>query len=206
MTNRRDFIGASTSVAAAGASLATASPSFPSTELDAVANALARPARHRQVFAVARVADGVVASYIGHALEAYESTLGEGAGALHAAAVFYGRGVVLGLNDRAWKTYRLADAARRRAETISSSASDANPFSAALSALVARGTTLLVCDNALADWSAYLAAALGVERSPADIHADLRANLLAGAHLVPAGVAALNAAQEAHFTFFQASI
>jgi hypothetical protein len=42
--------------------------------------------------------------------------------------------------------------------------------------------------------------------SPEDVHAEFRAHLLPGALLVPAGVAALNAAQEARFTYVQAAL
>jgi hypothetical protein len=38
------------------------------------------------------------------------------------------------------------------------------------------------------------------------VHADLRAHLLPGALLVPAGVASVNQAQEMKFTFMQASV
>ena len=141
-----------------------------------------------------------------HALDAYQDAMGEGPGTLHVAAVFYGRGVIMGLNDRAWSTYRLAEAARKRGDVVTAMQTTGNPFAEEMRALSKRGATYLVCDNALADWATYLTAALGTStQTPDEVRADLRASLFPGALLVPAGVAALNATQEAHFTYVQAT-
>ncbi len=172
----------------------------------AVAARLARPARHRQVFAVARVADGVVTGLMRHALDAYEITRNEGAGALHPAGVFYARGVVLGLDDAMWRTYRLTDTARRRGDVLSAGTVSGNPFAREFGDLSRRGATLLVCDNALADLATFLVAQGGFNERPIEaVQAELRRHLFPGALLVPAGVAALNDAQEARFTYLQAS-
>ena len=119
-------------------------------------------------------------------------------GALHPAAVFYARGVVLGLDDSAWHTYRLTDASRRRGDVLTATVESGNPYARELSALSGRGATLLVCDNALADLATYLVVQAGFNERPVEaLHADLRQRLLPSALLVPAGVAALNEAQEA---------
>jgi len=211
MSLRRTFLAAGVALvvvpalfrrSAAGAAARADLYDFP-----ALAQRLARPARHRQVFATARVADGVVVGYMKHAMEAYETTLGEGPGALHPAAVFYGLGVVLGLDNEMWRTLRLAEGVKRRGDVLTAQAVNANPFAAEFAALTRRGATLLVCDNALADWATYLVTTAGFnDRTIEAIHTDLRSHILPGALLVPAGVAALNAAQEAHFTYLQASL
>jgi hypothetical protein len=206
---RSEFLSATAAAAVAPAVAAGPNAAASPYDFAAIDAALNRPARHRQVFAVARIADGTVMSLVNHTLDAYETTMGEGKGAMHPATVFYSRGVVLGLGDRIWQTYRIAEAARRRGEVLTATTSAGNPFSDDLRGLVARGTTLFVCDNALADWSRYLPAMMGStggESSPEEIHAELRRNLVPGALLVPAGVAALNASQEARFTFVQASL
>ena len=206
MPSRLGFLGVSAvnllAAADANAAPAAASP----YDFAAVATRLGRPARHRQVFAVPRVADGVVTGLMRHALDAYEVTRNEGPGALHPAAVFYARGVVLGLDDSAWRTYRLTDATRRRGDVLTATVESGNPYARELSALSGRGATLLVCDNALADLATYLVVQAGFNDRPVEtLHADLRRRLLPSALLVPAGVAALNEAQEARFTFVQAS-
>jgi intracellular sulfur oxidation DsrE/DsrF family protein len=211
MTTRSTFLGAALALAAIDADAVAASAAGGAGngpyDFAAVAARLVLPVRHRQVFAVARTADGAATGYMRHALDAYEVAMGEGPGTLHVAAVFYGRGVVMGLSDKAWNTYRLADALRKRGDSVSALQSTGNPFSADMLALSKRGATFLVCDNALADWATYLTAGLGTSTgSPDDVRADLRASLFPGALLVPAGVAALNAAQEARFTYVQATL
>jgi intracellular sulfur oxidation DsrE/DsrF family protein len=209
MTSRAEFITSTAGIALAGggqtAGRALTGNSGP-YDFAAVAERLARPARHRQVFAVARVADGSVTSLLRHSLDAYETTRGEGPGALHPAAVFYARGVVLGLDGAAWKTYGLADAVRRRGDVLTSQITGANPFASEFRELARRGCTFLVCDNALADWAAFLVTSGSISASVNEVHDDLRRTLLPAALLVPAGVAAVNDAQEARFTFFAASL
>jgi len=213
MASRRTFIATGAALAATASALTTASAS-PATaahpaayDFPAVAARLARPVKHRQVYATSRVADGVVTGYMKHAMDAYETAYGEGPGALHTAAVFDGRGVVLGLGSDTWNTYRLAQHVRRRGDSLTDQTVAGNPFLTAFTELSKRGATFLVCDNALADWATYLVTAAGYNERPIEaVHADLRAHLITGALLVPAGVAALNQVQEAHFTYVQASL
>lgn len=162
MTSRSDFLGVSAAAAALPA-LASGNGLAPSALYDfaAIDAALARPARHRRVFATARIADGSVVGLVTHGLDVYETTLAQGPGSLHPAIVFYGRGVVLGLNDAMWHAYRIAEGARRRGEIFSSPSESANPFASRIGQLAARGTTLFVCDTALADWSHFLPSVMG---------------------------------------------
>lgn len=213
MSSRRTFIAAGSAAAAIAATqarpeLARAATERPGAyDFPAIAARLARPAKHRQVYATNRVADGVVIGYMTHVMDAYEVAYGDGVGAMHPAAVFYGRGVVLGLGDEMWKTYRIAEAVKRRGDTLSDRTATGNPFAAEFATLTKRGATFLVCDNALADWATYLVTTAGFnDRTIEGVRADLRSHLIADAFLVPAGVAALNEAQEARFTFAQASL
>ncbi len=201
--SRRGFLDGAAGAAAAG----TVSVSTPAAlyDFDAIAARLQKPARHRQVFAVQRVGDGHVLGMMRNALVAYEETLREGAGALHVAAVLYANGVPLGLDDDAWRKYKLADASARRGDPIGRRG-DGNPFlhdgAGSVDALTRRGVSLFVCDNALAELAAFLTAVAATTRDDAaTVRADLRKHLVTGALLVPAGIATLNAAQEAHFTF-----
>ena len=208
MTTRSNFIGASIALAALDAlPLAARAAAASPYDFAAIDARLQRPARHRQVFAVAKTADGAVTGYMRHALDAYEVAMGEGPGTLHVAAVFYGRGVVMGLGDAAWNKYHLADALRKRGDSSGAMQTQGNPFASDMRALAGRGASFFVCDNAIADWATYLTVGLGAtDRSPDDLRAELRTSLFPGAMLVPAGVAALNATQEAHFTYVQATL
>ena len=73
--------------------------------------------------------------------------------------------------------------------------------------LTKRGASFFVCNNALMGLATFLATSspFGGGRGVDAILADLQAHLAPGAILVPAGVAALNAAQEAKFTYVAAS-
>ncbi len=62
-----------------------------------------------------------------------------------------------------------------------------------------RGVNFLVCNNALHAFTQFIAA--GERLEPADVYNDFLRNLVPGAVLVPAGVAAIVLAQEAGFTF-----
>lgn len=209
MSSRRAFIAASVAVAAAVPPASRADAALASSPYDfhAIAARLARAASHRQVMAVNRVADGTVAGYMRHSLDAYEIAMGEGPGAMHVAAVFYGRGVVLGLGNAMWTSYRLADNLKRRGDGLSLQGTSGHPFGEEFAALVRRGSSFFVCDNALADWATFLVTSAGFnDRSIEAVHDDLRTHLVPGALLVPAGVAALNQAQEARFTYLQATL
>jgi len=209
MSSRRTFLAATSALAASRpvASATAAAPTAGAYDFAAIDAALGRQARHRQVFAVARVADGVAFALMAHGIDAYAVARGEGRGSLHAAAVFYGRGVILGLADTMWRRYRLAEHARRRGDDLTTQTATHNPFADRIASLQVNGATFFVCDNALLDWATYLVTIAGAAAdSPQAVHAKLRRNLVAGALLVPAGVAALNDAQERHFTFVQASL
>ncbi|GAC1529231.1 MAG: hypothetical protein NVS2B8_16810 [Vulcanimicrobiaceae bacterium] len=208
MSSRRTFLAAGAAVAALAepAALVAATSASSPYDFAAIDARLTRPAKHRQVMAVNSVTDGRVFGYAKHSMDAVEVAMGEGPGAMHVATVFYGRAVVLGVDATMWKKYRLSENLKRRGDIVSDP-SDGHPFAADVASIVKRGATILVCDNALADWSTYLVTSAGFnDRRIEDVHADLRTHLIAGALLVPAGVAAVNSAQEAHFTYFQATM
>lgn len=212
-SSRRSFLVAGTAGAALAGSSLSGSPAVAAAartdlyDFHAIAARLARPALHRQVFATNRVSDGVVVGYMKHTMEAYETAYGDGPGSMHSAAVFYGRGVVLGMNDDIWTRYRLIESVKRRGDALTDTQAVGNPFTAEFAELSKRGATFFVCDNAIRDWATYLVTTAGFnDRTIEAVASDLRSHLVADALLVPAGVAALNQAQEAHFTYLQASL
>jgi hypothetical protein len=219
VTTRRTFIAAGAALAASGDALAAAADpqadpehSAAPFDLAALMARLNEPASHKQVFAVARISDGSVVHYMRNSLDGYEKGFGEPPGALHVAAVFYARGVALAVDDFAWRTYKIADALKKEGELITSPQRDANPYwrtlegENSLEALQKRGALYLACNNALHGLAGTLSLAGGSTQQADAIYVDLRRHLLPGTLLVPAGVAALNAAQEARYTYLQASL
>jgi len=204
MTDRRAFL------TAAGVALSVAAPlgaaaaaPGPATEKAAAFDRTAfearvrRPFPHRQVFASPRVADGAVFGFMANSLNAYDSGFGDGPGSLHAAAVFYGTGVALAFDDRAWTTLGIAEIVRAAGDRVSTDPLG-NPFirmpqGRTYAELQRRDASFFVCNNALND----LAKRCGTTPDA------LRAHLLPGMLVVPAGVAAINALQEERFTLFQ---
>jgi intracellular sulfur oxidation DsrE/DsrF family protein len=202
MSDRRTFL------TAAGVALAASAPRVAgASEVSAAAEPglfdraafVARerqPFAHRQVFASPRVADGAVLGFMANSLNAYDRGFGD-PGSLHAAAVFYSTGVALALDDAAWTQLRIAEVVRSASDRVRADPLG-NPFVRApqgwtFAELQRRNASFFVCNNALND----LAKRCGT--TPEVLHA----HLLPGMLVVPAGVAALNALQEAHFTLFQ---
>jgi len=193
VTTRRDF-------------LATALASAQPLHFADVGPILAAPAVHKQVFGIRHVADGEGLGQMRNSLNAYEIARSEGPGTLHALGVLYGSSVALAFADEAWRKYRIAEALKFRGDELSASVSAGNPFAnggdASIATLSRRGAAFFVCNNALGGFAKSLVAGLGLVHGPVESVADaLRAALLPGATLVPAGVAALNDAQERHYTY-----
>jgi len=198
MTSRGSFLAAS-ALAAAVTGLARPATAASATFDRAAFEARIRlPFPHRQVFGSGRVADGAVFGFMYNSLNAYETGFGEGPGTLHAAAVFYRTGVALGLDDAAWHTYGLSSVLNNANDRVTSA--DANPFlhtppGWSITDLQHRNASFFVCQNALTD----------LARRCGTTFDTLKEHLLPQMMLVPAGVAALNALQEEHFTLFVAS-
>ncbi len=212
MTSRRDFL--------AAAALGAAQPLFPD-----IGPLLAAPHRRRQAFGITQVRDGAALGQMKNALNAYEFARREGPGTLHVVGVLYGTSVALALSDDAWRTYRVAHALHLRGDDVGRpGAAERNPFArgtpdasvgeaedprsaaqdASLAGLMRRGATFFVCNNALTGFARALVTDAGVHGPVERVLAALRTAMLPGTILVPAGVAALNDAQEAHYTYVAA--
>jgi intracellular sulfur oxidation DsrE/DsrF family protein len=176
-----------------------------------------RPFPHRQVAAPASFAATTVAmSHFKNALAAYADPNGFAAGpkSLHCAAVLYaGYSYTAVLDDAMYAKYPigLLDDEGMRPNDLSARAYwtglRRNPTAEFVSPLVSQGLSFFVCNNALSNFAVTLArrtAPNGVavtRQQVVAIHDDLTNHFLAGTMLVPAGVAALIAVQEAGFTF-----
>jgi intracellular sulfur oxidation DsrE/DsrF family protein len=180
---------------------------------DAFAAILNKPYPHRQLITATGWDEGqLVPHYLSNSLRAYADPAGFAAGpnALHCVAVLYGTSIAMVLDDAAWQKYPIGIATSKdMAKPISPSAPDfprKNPMLAEVSELVANhDVSFFVCNNAFSGISAYLAR--GADGSKASreqvvaMHDDLKSHFLPGVMLVPAGVAAINAVQEARFTY-----
>lgn len=179
----------------------------------AFAAVLNQPFPHRQVLAArsfAEARDGL--NLLRNSIEAYVDPMYFAAGpnGLHAAAVLYhGDSLLLALDETMYAKYPLAAtilAFAGSAKPGIEQGAQTNPGASFYRRLVAEHrVSFFVCNNALSGIAAYIAGILARPGAPTRdsvvaIHDDMAAHFLPGTWLVPAGVAALNAAQEARFT------
>jgi len=176
-----------------------------------------RPYPHRQFVAPASYAAATVAmSHFQNSLAAYADPNGFAAGpkSLHCAAVLYsGYSYNMVLDDALYAKYPigLLDDEEMRPTDLSAraywKALRRNPMADFLGPLVDQGVSFFVCNHAIS----ALAVEIARRITPKDvavtreqvvaIHDELAKHFIPGTMLVPAGVAAVNAAQEARFTF-----
>lgn len=81
-----------------------------------------------------------------------------------------------------------------------------NPFIDPLHALMQRGASFFVCNKALTGLAVSIANLPGAQPSADELLNALQSHVIPGITIVPAGVAALNALQEAKFTYVQVSL
>jgi intracellular sulfur oxidation DsrE/DsrF family protein len=220
--SRRTFVTAAAVVAATGApspvpaatapAVVASPPALPGDFYDAVpykfdpkalAAVLEQPFPHRQVVAATSFSEGTAAlAFMENTIKAYVDPIYFNAGpkSVHAAAVFYhGPSVYLALDDAMWAKYPLVEPAHT------------NEHAAKMKDLVATyGASFFVCNNALSGLAGAIVQKLappGTTPTRAQVialHDEFCAHFLPGVMLVPAGVAAINAAQEARFTYLRA--
>jgi intracellular sulfur oxidation DsrE/DsrF family protein len=162
--------------------------------------------------------------FMRNSLNGYQFGWGEGPRTLHAVAVFNGLGVAQGVGDAGWTEYRLRDVLAHAGNTLAVGPSgnpwlhapaglapdelaQASPFNqdVSIETLMHRGCEFFVCDTALIGLSQAIVNA-GVAAEANAVHADLRGLLAPGATLVPAGVTAMDALQEEHFSFYDTNV
>lgn len=179
---------------------------FDRAKFDAI---LDRPAKHKQCFGAARVERGNVISLMLNSIRAYDDYLEEGAGALQTVAVLYrGAAIALALGDDSWNALlvplvrHMPEMAREMPEA---QPGKGNPYlSGLLPSAIRQGASFFVCHNAIVSISSAIGEALN--KPVKQIHAAIMADIVHGAIVVPAGVMAINACQEKHFTYIQSSL
>jgi len=174
---------------------------------------LAKPYPHRQMITAITYGQAEsVPHYLANSLRAYADPNGFAAGpsGLHCAAVLYGPAIAMVLDDAAWVKYPIGTLTfKDRTKPIAANSPDIprkNPLLDDATELVAQhDVAFFVCNNAFSGIAASIAKIVdGGEPSRervVAIHDDLATHLIPGSMLVPAGVAAINAVQEAHFTY-----
>jgi intracellular sulfur oxidation DsrE/DsrF family protein len=225
-TSRASFLAAGTAGAALIAAAGPVSAAVPPGVADraALESVLHRPAKHKQVIATSKVDGGACLRFAVNTLNAFQFAYGEGPGSVHSACVFYGSSLFIAANDTLWGRYQLFDVLDNVGDSLPSVVhTPQNPFLRAHSslrasdspddlrgfyhdpsveALTRRGVSFFVCNNALTEASRQIAV---VQKADAhNVYDDFRHNLVPGAIIVPAGVAAVALAQEAGFTFLPA--
>jgi intracellular sulfur oxidation DsrE/DsrF family protein len=230
--SRRAFVaGAATVAALAAPALAADAPAVPAAAAPASAlgtfdtvpytfdvagftAVLNQPFAHRQLVGATSYADATDAlAFMKNTLRAYADPIGFNAGpkSVHVAAVFYhGTSCLLAVDDSMYEKYPLHIIIAPSDEN-NSKAPHGNTGSGAYRELVEQyGASFFICNNALSGLAGAIAKKIAAPGAPVTrdqvvaIHADLVAHFLPGALLVPAGVAAINAAQEARFTYLVA--
>lgn len=228
MTSRKEFMAAASLFAVtpafAAAAPATSKPQggappkltfgFDQARFNGI---LSKAAKHKQCFGATKLSGGSVLDAMNNSMEAYSTFLKEGPGALQAVAVLYhGASIGLALSDAAWNTYFVPalaaapESIRKDVGTVKHGSG--NPYLHAagksqddpsVESLAEKGASFLVCHNALAGFSSMASETL---KMPVEkVHAALLASIVPAAIVVPAGVMAVNACQEAKFTYISAS-
>ncbi|HUJ29082.1 MAG TPA: hypothetical protein VLW85_23840 [Myxococcales bacterium] len=151
--------------------------------------------------------------HVQNALNAGEFSFGWGKQNVASAAVLLGPSIILAFNDSIWSKYKFGDSykmldAAGKPETANvyykaqtSMSFDGDPGAGGNiyqdwsgEACVKRGTTFMVCHNALTAFGALTAMGMGMD--PGAVIAEWKANMLPGFIIVPAGVGALHAAMD----------
>jgi intracellular sulfur oxidation DsrE/DsrF family protein len=227
MSTRRDFISATSLLALAPVSV-NASPASktnsPEPNLtfnfdeDQFNRILAKPAKHKQCFGVTKLEDGGPLDGMNNTIEAYEQYLKEPPESVQVVAVLYhGAAIAFALSDAVWNEF-IAPAISQAPESVKKDMADiklghGNPYlrstgndpdEVTVQSLLKKGASFFVCHNAIVGFSYGAAKAknIGVETA----HAAILAGIIPGALAVPAGVMAINACQEARFTYIQSTL
>lgn len=231
MRNRRDFL-LGTAVAATLAACTSNSDTGGSSQLNAAGSGasnafddahfnqiVGKPAAHRHCFGIGGVDGGEGLYAINNTYATYKLSLNVPLDQIFLIGVLYRvEPVAIAFNDAVWNNViipalpKLSPALRSNFESVN--VTSGNPFlyrppnsngeDASVESLVGRGTVFFVCANATLQLATFIANAL--RQDTQTVYQDFITNLVPGASLVPTGVWAIHALQEAHFTYLQATI
>lgn len=165
---------------------------------------LAKAAKHKQCFGIMKINGGAPLEGMINSINAYDDFLKEGPGALQAVGVLYhGAAVGFAMSDAVWNEYLIPflshAPAMIRQDLGGVKPGSGNAYKEEVRELLGRGASFFVCHNAIAGISELVASSL--KASAQSVHAAIMAGIVPGALVVPAGVMAVNACQEAKFTY-----
>jgi intracellular sulfur oxidation DsrE/DsrF family protein len=177
---------------------------------------LSKPVKHKQCFGVTNLSNGDALDGMNNSIGAYDDFLKEGPGAMQAVAVLYhGASIGFALSDSVWNELIIPSMRyapdRIRKDIGAARPGKGNPFlrsapgdpgGVSIESLVAKGASFFVCHNAIVGFTYLVARAL--KASPEKVYAQILAGIVPGALAVPAGVMAINACQEAKFSYISA--
>jgi len=218
MTTRKDFIAAGTIVAALAstAAEATAAPAADAKlpfDLAAFNAILDGPQPHKHLFAACELNGGEVLDMARNTLNAYRDVGVSWATVQTAIVLYHGPAIFLGLDDAFWNRYLGTLTEKTTASktlipqfaTIRKDGEQGNPALAQIKGLVADANArFFICNNAAHGYSEMIGKAQNVPSET--VYADLTKSLVANAQLVPAGIWAVHAIQEHHFTLAHTSL
>ena len=166
-------------------------------------------AKHRQFFDSPADGGGIPLVHIMNYYDTYNRAYQVPDSDIDAVGTFYGAITFYGLNDAMWAKYRLGEFLKLNDAT--GKPATANPWRAApvilgmslpqasVESLQKRGTTFILCNNALTIFAGLLAKQRGLEANA--VYADMKANILPGVELIPAMVVAIEQAHAAGLSY-----
>ncbi len=160
--------------------------------------------KFRELFDTPAPGDGIPLVHIMNFYDTYNKAYGVKDADIDAILTFYGSTTFHGVNDAMWSKYKIGEFMKMNGPD--GQPWTANPWrtapiilggplpAASIEALQKRGTTTILCNNALTIFSGLLAKSRGLE--PNVVYEDLKANILPGVELVPGMVVAIQQAQD----------
>jgi intracellular sulfur oxidation DsrE/DsrF family protein len=216
MTTRKNFLAAGTALAVLGAAAPNAAGPQMLSDFDTASTS---DAPHKHAFASTDLAGGFILTAMRNTLNAYQE-LGIPEPEVYCVGVLYHhQAIALAFNDAMWKEYEIpyglkypkSSPAGIDFASVYDRKVRGNPLLHAdsgrdnsIESLVASGSRFFVCDNALRSYASSVATQR--QLPPTEVYSDLSKSLVRGAMIVPAGVWAVHALQERHFTLLQTSI
>ena len=167
-------------------------------------------ASHRQFFDSPAPNGGMPLVHVMNYYDTYNKSFGVKDADINAVLTFYGATTLYGLSDAAWAKYRLGEFLETN-DPVTGKPAIVNPWrtapvilgmtlpAASIESLRARGTTMILCNNALGIFANLIAAKRGLEGTA--VYEDLKTMILPGVELIPGMVVAIEQAQRAGLTY-----
>ena len=166
-------------------------------------------AKYHQLFDFPTSGGGIPLVHIMNYVDTYNKAYGVADKDINAVGTFYGATTFFGVSDEMWAKYKIGEFLGEKDAT--GQAFTKNPWReapvilgmelrpASIEALQKRGSSFILCNNALTIFSGMLAKARGLEANV--VYNDLKANILPGVELIPGMVVAIEQAQSAGLSY-----